>query len=125
MRAALDTTVEYVKRRRQFGRAIGSFQAVQHRLAECAVWVEGTRWLTYQAAYAQAPPEAAALAAAHATAAAGRVFAETHQLTGAMGFTREHPLHVWSLRLQALRLEAGGVSGHRAAAARLRWPASG
>jgi hypothetical protein len=42
-----------------------------------------------------------------------------------MGFTREHPLHVWSLRLQALRLEAGGVAGHRTAAARLRWPASG
>jgi alkylation response protein AidB-like acyl-CoA dehydrogenase len=125
MRAALDTTVAYVKRRRQFGRAIGSFQAVQHRLAECAVWVEGARWLTYQAAFSQAPPEAAALAAAHAAAAAGRVFAETHQLTGAMGFTREHPLHVWSMRLQALRLEAGGVSGHRSAAARLRWPTAG
>ncbi len=43
MAACLDVTLEYVKRRRQFGRAIGSFQAVQHRLAQCAVSVEGSR----------------------------------------------------------------------------------
>jgi alkylation response protein AidB-like acyl-CoA dehydrogenase len=121
MGAALDVTVEYVKRRRQFGRAIGSFQAVQHRLAQCAVLVEGTRWLVYEAAYRGAPEEAAATAAAHASMAANRIFAETHQLTGAMGFTREHDLHVWSMRLQALRLEAGGVAGHRVAAAAARW----
>lgn len=121
MRAALDVTVEYVKGRRQFGRAIGSFQAVQHRLARCAVEVEATRWLVYEAAFGEAPAEAAAGAAAYATAAAVRVHAETHQLTGAMGFTREHPLHVWSMRLQALRLEAGGTAEHRVAAARERW----
>lgn len=121
MKAALDVTVAYVKRRRQFGRAIGSFQAVQHRLAECAVLIEGARWIAYEAAYRGAPSAAAATAAAYATAAASRVFAETHQLTGAMGFTREHDLHVWSMRLQALRLEAGGVSEHRVAAARARW----
>ena len=121
MKAALDVTVEYVKRRRQFGRAIGSFQAVQHRLSECAVLIEGARWIAYEAAYQGAPTAAAATAAAYATAAANRIFAETHQLTGAMGFTREHDLHVWSMRLQALRLEAGGVSEHRVAAARARW----
>jgi alkylation response protein AidB-like acyl-CoA dehydrogenase len=121
MRAALDVTVAYVKERRQFGRAIGSFQAVQHRLAECAVLVEGGRWLCYEAAFEGAPSEKAAIAAAHATATAGRVFAETHQLSGAMGFTREHDLHVWSMRLQALRLELDGVAGQRRAAARARW----
>ncbi len=131
MGAALDTTVEFVKNRRQFGRAIGSFQAVQHRLAECAVLVEGSRWLAYEAAYADSEQagvgkdgvceERAATAAAHATAAAGRVFAETHQLTGAMGFTREHDLHVWSMRLQALRVELDGVSGQRRAVALARW----
>jgi alkylation response protein AidB-like acyl-CoA dehydrogenase len=82
---------------------------------------EGTRWLVYEAAWHAAPAEAAASAAAHAAAAAQLVFAETHQLTGAMGFTREHDLHVFSMRLQALRLEAGGVAGHRAAAAAARW----
>ncbi len=121
MKAALDVTVEYVKRRRQFGRAIGSFQAVQHRLSQCAVLIEGARWIGYEAAFHGAPAAAAATAAAYASAAANQVFAETHQLTGAMGFTREHDLHVWSMRLQALRLEAGGVSGHRVAAARARW----
>jgi alkylation response protein AidB-like acyl-CoA dehydrogenase len=125
MAAAMDVTLDYVKRRRQFGRAIGSFQAVQHRLAQCAVLLEGSRWLVYEAAAAGAPSEAAATAAAHATAAAGQVFAETHQFSGAMGFTREHDLHVWSMRLQALRLEAGGMGGHRRATARARWLASG
>jgi alkylation response protein AidB-like acyl-CoA dehydrogenase len=121
MAACLDVTLEYVKRRRQFGRAIGSFQAVQHRLAQCAVAVEGSRWLVYEAASQDAPVEATATAAAHATAAASLVFADTHQFTGAMGFTREHDLHVWSMRLQALRLEAGGAAAHRRAAARARW----
>lgn len=121
MRAALEVTVAYVKRRRQFGRAIGSFQAVQHRLAHCAVRVEASRWLVYETAYGGAPSAGAASAAAYATDAAEKVHAETHQLTGAMGFTREHDLHVWSMRLQALRLEAGGVAGHRIAVARERW----
>lgn len=121
MRAALDVTLDYVARRRQFGRAIGSFQAVAHRLAECAVLVEGSRWLGYEAAHHGARAEAAATAAATAMAAAQRVFNETHQFTGAMGFTREHPLHAWSMRLWALRLELDGASGHRRAAARARW----
>jgi alkylation response protein AidB-like acyl-CoA dehydrogenase len=121
MAACLAVTLEYVKRRRQFGRAIGSFQAVQHRLAQCAVAVEGSRWLVYEAASQDAPTAAAATAAAHAASAASLVFAETHQFTGAMGFTREHDLHVWSMRLPALRLEAGGVAGYRRAVAQERW----
>ena len=124
MHACLDVTVEYVKRRRQFGRAIGSFQAVQHRLAECFVWSEGARWLALEAAWAGAPAEAAATAAAHALAAAGRVFDETHQLSGAMGYTREHDLHVFSMRLPALRLELGGVAAQRRAVAEARWAKS-
>jgi len=121
MGAALDVTIDYVERRRQFGRAIGSFQAVQHRLAQCAVAKEGSRWLTYEAAHHGAPAERAATASAHATASARLVFNETHQFTGAMGFTREHDLHVWSMRLWALRLELGGAAGQRGALARARW----
>jgi alkylation response protein AidB-like acyl-CoA dehydrogenase len=125
MRAALDYTVEYVKNRRQFGRPIGSFQAVQHRLAECAIAVEASRWLALEAAWLGAPAQAAATAAAYATAAAAQVFAETHQLSGAIGFTHEHDLHVWSMRLQALKLELDGAAGHRRALARARWGARG
>ncbi len=124
MQAALDITVDYVKRRRQFGRAIGSFQALQHRLAMCTVLIEGTRRLTFEAAGLGAPEEAAAVAAAHATHAANEVFREMHQMTGAMGFTREHDLHVFSMRLQALRLELGGASTHRRAVAASRWNAA-
>jgi alkylation response protein AidB-like acyl-CoA dehydrogenase len=121
MAGALDATLAYLKQRRQFGRAIASFQAVQHRLAACAVQVEGARWLAFEAAARGAPREAAALAAAHASFAAKRVFAETHQLSGAIGYTREHPLHVFSMRLQALRLELGGAAAHARAAAQARW----
>jgi alkylation response protein AidB-like acyl-CoA dehydrogenase len=121
MRAALDVTVAYLKQRRQFGRHIGSFQAVQHRLAECAIDVEASRWLALEAAHRGAPREATATAAAYALQAAGRVFSETHQLSGAIGFTRDHPLHVFSMRLPALRLELGGPSAHAREAAAARW----
>ena len=123
MRAALDVTLSYLKERRQFGRTIGSFQAVQHRLAECHVLCDGAHWLALEAAANGAEPEAAATAAAYAAAGAQQLFEETHQLSGAIGFTREHPLHVFSMRLQALRLELGGAPAHRLAAARARWGA--
>ena len=121
MESALEVTVEYLKQRRQFGRTIASFQAVQHRLAECKVLIEGSRWLTYEAAWLGAPDHGAAVAAAHALATAGRVFVETHQLSGAIGFTHEHDLHVWSMRLQALRLEMDGTAAQRRAVADTRW----
>jgi alkylation response protein AidB-like acyl-CoA dehydrogenase len=124
MHAALQVTVDYLKQRRQFGRPIGSFQAVQHRLAECAVQLEGSRWLACEAAHHEAPAHLSCAAAAYATHAARQVFSETHQLTGAIGFTREHDLHVWSMRLQALRLELDGAAGHRRALARARWARS-
>jgi hypothetical protein len=123
MDAALACTVDYLKQRRQFGRAIGSFQAVQHRLADCAIEVEASRWLAREAAYHGAEPEAVAVAASFALDAARRIFAETHQLSGAIGFTHEHDLHVWSMRLQALRLELGGVGAHRRAVVDARWGA--
>ncbi len=123
MDAALRFTVGYVSQRQQFGRPIGSFQAVQHRLAGCAVEVEGARWLAYEAAAQGAPPQAAACAAGFALAAAGRVQRETHQLSGAIGFTTEHDLHVWTMRLLALRLELGGAGAQLRALARARWGA--
>ena len=120
MAGCLDVTVAYLSERRQFGRAIGSFQAVQHRLANCAIQLEASRWLAREAAFQGAPGEGTATAAAYALAAAGDVFSETHQLSGAIGFTREHDLHVYSMRLQALRIELGG---HRRALAAARWGA--
>ena len=121
MEAALKHTVDYVKQRRQFGRAIGSFQAIQHRLSICAIQVEASRWLAREAAYHNAPAEAVANAAAFALSAADLLFTETHQMSGAIGFTREFNLHVWSMRLHTLRQELGGVSAHRRAVVEARW----
>jgi len=121
MDAALKHTIEYVKQRRQFGRAIGSFQAIQHRLALCAIQVEASRWLAREAAYHGAQPEAVANAAAFALQAADLLFTETHQMSGAIGFTREFNLHVWTMRLHVLRQELGNVNAHRRAVVEARW----
>ena len=119
--AAVDLTTRYLKEREQFGRPIGAFQALQHRLAECLVQVECVRWLAREAIGLGAPATAAAAAAVLAAGAARLVTQETHQLTGAMGFTLEYDLHVWSLRLQCLRVECGGIGGHAEALVRARW----
>ena len=121
MSGALDQTVGYLKERRQFGRTLASFQAVQHRLADCAIAGEASRWLAYEAAFHGAPGEAAAVAASYAMRSAGQVFSETHQLSGAIGFTHEHDLHVYSMRLQALRMELGGGSRQTRAVSHTRW----
>jgi alkylation response protein AidB-like acyl-CoA dehydrogenase len=105
MQAALELTVAHVKGREQFGRPIGTFQALQHRLAECKVLLEGSRWLGLEAAWRGADGEHAELAATHAELAAKRIFHEAHQLHGAMGLTREHDLFLWSMRLPALWVE--------------------
>jgi alkylation response protein AidB-like acyl-CoA dehydrogenase len=121
MDAALQHTVEYLKQRRQFGRAIGSFQAIQHRLSLCAIQVEASRWLAREAAWHGAQAESAAIAAAFALEAADLVFTETHQMSGAIGFTCEFNLHVWTMRLLALRQELQGVGGARRAVVEARW----
>jgi hypothetical protein len=108
-RTALELTVGYVKERRQFGRAIGSFQAVQHRLAECRTLIEGITILTRRAAVTGSAT-AAAVAAAYAQAAASKLIYETHQFHGAIGLTLEYPLHLWTFRLRSLQGEAGGTA---------------
>ncbi|MFE3176725.1 acyl-CoA dehydrogenase family protein [Amycolatopsis sp. NPDC059090] len=121
MRRAADIAVAYAKDRKVFRRSLGSFQALQHRLAEVNVLVEGARWLVYEAAFAGAPAEAAAVAATHTMSALGRVTRETHQIMGAIGLTAEHDLHLWTLRLQALRAELGSWRMPSRAAAEARW----
>lgn len=105
MRFAFDLSVQYVTDRKQFGRPIGSFQAVQHGLAECAVALEGARWLTLEAAWS-GNPVTASLALTHALDAVDLLFHRTHQYSGAIGFTREYDLHLATMRLPALRAEA-------------------
>jgi len=120
-RAALDTTVAHVRGRYQFGRPLGSLQAVQHRLAECEVLIQGARWLALEAAWSWADPERAAAAAVQALRAGERTFWETHQLSGALGFAVEYDLHLWTMRLPALRSELLSIGQPAAALTGVRW----
>jgi alkylation response protein AidB-like acyl-CoA dehydrogenase len=121
IRGALDLTVDHVRERTQFGRAIGSFQAIQHRLADLYILTQGARWMTLCAAWDNAESESAAAAAGYASDVAQAAVWELHQLTGAISFTDEYDLHLYTLRLQALRTELGGASRHYQALARARW----
>ena len=83
--AALALTVRYLSESERFERHLASFQALQHRLAEAHVTVEGVRWLGRVAAYRDDRAEEAAAAAAYAVQAARQIGADLHQLTGAIG----------------------------------------
>ncbi|MFV8818020.1 acyl-CoA dehydrogenase family protein [Haliea sp. E17] len=114
MQAALDSTVEHVSVRKQFGRPLGTFQALRHRLAECAVLTGGVRWLALKAAWSGDAGDAA-LAALHAQDSATRLIYDMHQMSGAMGMTLEMDLHLWTYRMKALMSELGGRAGNAAA----------
>ncbi|AEB44629.1 acyl-CoA dehydrogenase family protein [Micromonospora maris] len=120
----LDTTVAYVRQRHQFGRPVGSFQAVKHRLAD--VWVELTeaRAVARYAAdrLGAAGPEAAlaaALAQAYCGPVAVRAAEVCVQLHGGIGFTWEHPAHLYLKRAKSAAIAFGTADRHRAALARL------
>jgi hypothetical protein len=119
--AAIAVTVEHVSIRKQFGRPLGTFQALRHRLAECAVLAGGVRLLALKAAWTENDGDAA-LAALHAQESATRIVWDVHQMLGAMGMTLEHPLHLWTYRLKALLSELGGRGAQaRAVATRGSW----
>ncbi|BAU84097.1 acyl-CoA dehydrogenase [Streptomyces laurentii] len=117
-RGALDRTVEHATTREQFGRPIGSFQAVKHRLADLLVEIESARSLTRYAA-AETPGEgvAAGLALAQALDAQRAAAAETIQLHGGIGITWEHDAHLYFKRAAADELLFGPASRLRARAA--------
>ncbi len=116
LQAAIASTVEHLSLRKQFGRPLGTFQALRHRMAECAVLAGGVRWLALKAA-GTADEGDAALAALHAQESATRIVYDVHQMFAAMGMTLEHPLHLWTYRLKALFSELGGRGGQAAAVA--------
>jgi len=117
--AALAMAVEYAKDRVQFGRPIGSFQAVKHRCADMLVDVEGIRSSAYWAAWCLGVDDAdRAIAASTAKTWAGdaskRVMASALQVHGGIGFTWEHDLHLFLKRAQLDQLTFGDASWHRA-----------
>lgn len=115
----LDLALEHVKQRQQFGVAIGSFQAVQHKAVDMHIATERARALAYFAALTIAADDPRRrLAAAMAKAAAGEaqsvVFRHGLQLFGAMGFTWENDLQFALKRAKAGELLLGGAAEHRA-----------
>ncbi|MGH3647704.1 MAG: acyl-CoA dehydrogenase family protein [Micromonosporaceae bacterium] len=111
-RALLDTTVGYAQQRRQFGRAIGSFQAIKHQLAGVLVALELARPLVFGAAVTGSAQDvsAAKVAAGDAAYRAARVALQVH---GAIGYTAEHDLSLWLTKVRALVSAWGTPRWHR------------
>jgi alkylation response protein AidB-like acyl-CoA dehydrogenase len=116
--ACLTETVEYAKVREQFGRPIGSFQAIKHVWTDLLLEVESARAAAQFGAWAAdcAPaelPAAASLAKAHCSQAYSRVATESIQLHGGIGFTWEHRTHLYFKRAKSSELLLGGIAHHR------------
>jgi hypothetical protein len=104
--AGIAHTADHLRVRTQFGQSLSTFQALRHRLAEVSVSAEATRWMVREAAWSGSE-RAALLAASYAASTAPRLATELTQLCGARAFTREFGLHVYTMRLEGLRLELG------------------
>jgi len=123
MAAALATVIEHVRTRQAFGRPLGAFQAIQHRLAMAEETAQSARWLAFRAAWSDGEADAA-IAAGFVQDRIARFTYDLHQFSGAMGLTLEFPLHLWTYRLRALAGELGGASAQARAAARAVWGAA-
>ncbi len=113
----LEMTVSYAKERVQFGKPIGSFQAIQHKCANMAIDVDGSRFITYQAAWKLTEGLNCALEVSMAKAwvseAYRRICAEGHQIHGAIGFIKDHDMQLYYRRAKASELAFGDADFHR------------
>jgi Acyl-CoA dehydrogenase, C-terminal domain len=107
----LEESVAYVKQRRQFGREIGSYQAIKHRLADVRIALDFARPLVFGAALEEVSPSGAKVAAGDAAYLAARTALQVH---GAIGYTREFDLSLWLLKTRALQTAWGTPAQHRA-----------
>jgi alkylation response protein AidB-like acyl-CoA dehydrogenase len=120
----LDVSVEYAKTRWQFGRPIGSFQAVKHRLADMLVDLEHARSTAYHAVWALTdgsddPALAASIAQATCSAAFSRIATDAIQVHGGIGFTWEHQAHLYFKRATTDAALLGSAEQHRSRVADL------
>jgi alkylation response protein AidB-like acyl-CoA dehydrogenase len=114
----LDMSVEYAKERVQFGRPIGSFQAIKHKCANMMVEVESARSASYYAGWAAAEgtedlPVAAALAKAFCSDTYFRCAAESVQIHGGVGFSWEYDVHLYFKRAKSTEILFGSPAYHR------------
>ncbi len=115
--ASLDMAVSYAKERIQFNRPIGSFQAIQHYCANMVTDVDGSRFITYKAAWAVGEGLSAdmevSMAKAWTSDAFKRVASLAHQIFGAIGFTMDHDMHLYFRRAKAGEIAYGDADFHR------------
>ncbi len=114
----LSLAVSYAKDRVQFGKPIGSFQAVKHMLADALVDVEGMRSTAYYSAWCTAADDpdrsmSASMAKAWCSDASRRVMATGLQVHGGIGFTWEHDMHLYLKRAQLDQVSYGDAAFHR------------
>jgi alkylation response protein AidB-like acyl-CoA dehydrogenase len=114
----LEMSVEYAKVREQFGRPIGSFQAIQHKCANMLVETESSKSATYYAAWAVAndvaeAPLAAAMAKAYCSDAYRHIAGEVIQIHGGIGFTWEHDMHIYFKRAKSSEVTFGDATWNR------------
>ncbi len=114
----LDMSVEYAKHRIQFGRPIGSFQAIKHKCADMLLEVESSKSAAYYAGWAAAEdsdelPVVASLAKSYCSEAYFHAAAENIQIHGGIGFTWEHPAHLYFKRAKSSELLFGDPTYHR------------
>jgi alkylation response protein AidB-like acyl-CoA dehydrogenase len=119
----LEMSVEYAQTRLQFGRPIGSYQAIKHKCADMLVSVEFAKSAAYNACFAAAEGEslgeAAALAKSYCSESYFHAAADCIQIHGGMGFTWEHPAHLYFKRAKASDLLFGEAAHHREVLAEL------
>jgi alkylation response protein AidB-like acyl-CoA dehydrogenase len=106
----LADSVTYVKQRKQFGREIGSYQAIKHQLADVRIALDFARPLVLGAALGEVPVSAAKVYAADAAYLAARTGLQVH---GAIGYTAEFDLSLWLNRIRALVTAWGTPAYHR------------
>jgi alkylation response protein AidB-like acyl-CoA dehydrogenase len=114
----LDASVEYAKERVQFGRPIGSFQAIKHKCADMLLEVESSKSAAYYAGWCAAElndelPSVASLAKSYCSEAYFHCAAENIQIHGGIGFTWEHPAHLYFKRAKSSELLFGDPTYHR------------
>ena len=113
-----DVTLDYAKQRIQFGRPIGSFQAIQHKFADMIIDVDGSRFITYKAAWAlqENEPDAETLvsmAKAWCNEAARRVVSHGQQIHGGIGFTKDYKIELYFRRQKWMEMMWGDADYHR------------
>ncbi len=114
---AFDMSVDYAKNRVQFGRPIGSFQAIKHKCSDMVIEVDGSRFITYRAAWNLAEgleaDKEVSMAKAWTSDACRRVCAQAHQIHGGIGFTKEYDLQLYFRRAKHGEVLYGDADIHR------------